>query len=328
MSLMLAADSALLVDEFLAGEKPKVTQSGYVSLAGYTRQALRWFDDEEREVLDTTIVDATHFAAWITEFRMANGQPYATGTVLLYLNAMRRFFDFLVRTERMRTNPFRELRRPRTPEHLSRNILSEAQMGRLLNELAHFDRLPAIHDRRRRYRAHVLAEFLYATGLRINEAASLAWENFDLAHRLAYLPRGKNGNPRMVFLTAYATQVLEHYVREGRAAIMVARVNTGAFFGAGTHNMEMLLHQELRTVCASLGLPVITCHGFRHSLGTHLLRAGCDLRHIQVILGHESLNATQVYTRVDKDDLKHSLDTFHPRRFREKQTSTATPLEE
>jgi len=60
---------------------------------------------------------------------------------------------------------------------------------------------------------------------------------------------------------------------------------------------------------------VITSHGFRHSLGTHLLRSGCDMRHIQVILGHEALSTTQIYTKVDKEDLKKSLDAFHPRRW-------------
>ena len=51
----------------------------------------------------------------------------------------------------------------------------------------------------------------------------------------------------------------------------------------------------------------------RHSLGTQLLRAGCDIRHIQVILGHEKLGTTQIYTQVDGDDVKKCLDEFHPR---------------
>ena len=53
------------------------------------------------------------------------------------------------------------------------------------------------------------------------------------------------------------------------------------------------------------------------SLGTHLLRSGCDIRYIQTILGHDSIDSTQVYTNVYKDDLRSSIDKYHPRKFRE-----------
>ena len=86
-------------------------------------------------------------------------------------------------------------------------------------------------------------------------------------------------------------------------------------FGADKARVAHVLNAELATICNGLGIPAITSHGFRHSLGTHLLRSGCDMRHIQMILGHEALQTTQIYTRVDKDDLKRSLDEHHPRQF-------------
>jgi integrase/recombinase XerC len=56
-------------------------------------------------------------------------------------------------------------------------------------------------------------------------------------------------------------------------------------------------------------------HGFRHALGYHLLRAGCNIRHIQSILGHRQLRNTEIYTKVENEDLKHVVDACHPRKW-------------
>jgi len=71
--------------------------------------------------------------------------------------------------------------------------------------------------------------------------------------------------------------------------------------------LDQALNGWLKTTCG------MTSHGFRHSVGTHLLQRGCDLRFIQVILGHEDLKSTALYTKVSKEDLRCQLDQFHPR---------------
>jgi len=317
MGYTLSVPVADLYDEFLALERPRVSAQGFTSLSGLTRRMLAWFDAEELDVCTLAITDAVRYQAWLSEHETAPGATIATGTMHNYLKTARRFFDFLVATERRATNPFRALRFPRLGEHISRNVLSEAQMGCLLRELAAFD-APAIwYERERRYRVHVLAEFLYATGLRIAEACSLTPADLDLGHRLVRLREGKGGKPRAAFLTAYAASVMETYLARGRAAIMrgFVRLRGDTLFGADKARVAAVVNGELSRVCLALGLPVITSHGFRHSLGTHLLRAGCDMRHIQVILGHEALGTTQIYTHVDKDDLRRILDAYHPRQW-------------
>lgn len=317
MGQLMSAPYADLYDEFLASQKPRVSEQGYASLAGRARRMLAWFDAEEIDPREVTIRDAVRYQAHLAERRTDAGGALATGTVHTYIKAARLFFGHLARTGRIASNPFLELSYPRLPERLSRNGLTEAQMGRLLSHLERFDEEGTRRAALRRYRVHVLAEFLYATGLRIAEACSLTEANLDLDHRLVYVPRGKGGKPRTAFLSSYAADVLRRYLDHGRRAVFGSypRKHGDTLFGSDKARVASVVNEELAKVCKALELPVITTHGFRHSLGTHLLRSGCDMRHIQAILGHEALGTTQVYTKVDKDDLKKSLDAFHPRRW-------------
>lgn len=325
MGYTLQNTTADLLEEFLAAEKPRVSSQGFESLAGRARRLLAWFDKEDIDLFEVGIQEALHYQRWLSEHVDDAGQAYATGTIHNYLKTARRFFDHLVRTERVKSNPFLELRYPRLSGHLSRNFLSEAQMGRLLAELQKFDEGATRYERERRYRVHVLSEFLYATGLRIAEASSLTEVDVDLEARRVYLKEGKGGVPRTAFLTGYAAEVLALYLESGASASRHRSMRRlgHTLFGANKGRVAAVANAELKKLCTRLELPVITTHGFRHSLGTHLLRSGCDLRHIQAILGHEALSTTQVYTHVDKDDLKRSLDAHHPRHWQKDLTASA-----
>ena len=218
MGNALPVATADLFDEFLASRRPRVSTQGYAALAGRARRMLTWFDDEELDLSTVGIQEALQYQAWLSERLDDEGKPYSTGTMHNYLKTARAFYDYLVATERVKANPFRELRYPRLPEHLSRNVLSEAEMGRLLSELSHFNEEAIWYERERRYRVHVLAEFLYATGLRIAEACSLIEVDLDLEERLVYLKAGKGGKPRTAFMTGYAAEVMKAYLDGGCSA--------------------------------------------------------------------------------------------------------------
>jgi site-specific recombinase XerD len=319
MGTVLSEAYASLYQSFLAYAEPRVTKQGYGTLAKNTRIVMKWFEDEDILLTGATIQDALSFRSAESRRITKEGNPVSSGTVCNRLKAARSLFRWLTLEGLRKDNPFDEVSNPRSADVLSRNVLNEAQMSCLLGKLIRFHEVPDRRQRLRRYRLHVIAELLYASGLRIAEAARLVPDNLDLRQRLVYVPEGKGQKSRIAFLSGFACDVLFCYLEQGRKAVLGPYYHTYAdtLFGANSGRIMAVVNEELSSVCRELELPVISSHGFRYSLGTHLLKNGCDMRHIQEILGHERLATTQIYTRVDKDELKKSIDTYHPRKIAE-----------
>jgi site-specific recombinase XerD len=317
MGRVLSEAYAGLYQSFMAYSEPRVTKQGYETLAKNTLVVLKWFETEDILLTDATIQDAVAFRAAESRRITKAGHPVTSGTVTNRLKAARSLFKWMTLEGLRMTNPFDEVKNPRQSEPLSRNVLNETQMGMLLEKLSAFHEMPNLRNRLRRYRVHVIAEVLYASGLRIAEASSLVPDNIDLRQRLIYVPEGKGQKARIAFLSGFASDVLSCYLEKGRSAVLKSfqRRCGHTVFGARPGRVTAVVNEELASVCWELELPVISSHGFRYSLGTHLLKRGCDMRHIQAILGPERLGTTQIYTKVDKDEIRSSLDTFHPRRM-------------
>ena len=314
MGKILSAGYAELWEGFLAYEQRRTTVQSFKSIRLASFELLKWFEAHDIRVEEATVQDALEYKAAVAGRVTKEGKPVTAGTCCSLLKAGRTFFRYLVMSGRRDSNPFMAVRYPRLPQRIHRNVLSEAQMNALLEKLRRFTSVA-------QYKAHIIAELLYATGLRIAEAASLVPADIDTRGRLVYVREGKGGKSRTAFLTGYAAEVLERYLARGRDRTLCgyhrSRLYGHTLFGVGFAQLKMTINTALSSFCRELELPLITSHGFRHSLGTHLLRAGCDIRHIQVILGHEDLRSTQVYTRVDKDDVKASLDAHHPRQWKQ-----------
>ena len=200
---------------------------------------------------------------------------------------------------------------------LPRNLLKEKETSNLLAELEKFEQEKYILDKIRRYRMHLLAELLYSTGMRISEASDLQLNDVDLERGTVTVKDKKGHKRRVCFLNEYAKGVLKLYINKMRPwTFHKLNRQNGSLFGTAGGRLGVILNQELSKVCNKLKYPAITSHSFRHMVGYHLLRAGCDIRYIQDFLGHENIKTTQVYTKVDKEDLRAVLDQYHPRQFR------------
>ena len=218
------------------------------------------------------------------------------------------------------------------PGRVYRDLPDEAQLAGILDTLAGFSSGSTFPERITLYRLHVLCEVLYASGLRIAEAAALRCEDLDLERREIHLREGKGGIPRVVYLNEYAAEVLKLYIKHIKAPLTGGAAGPTATgvsdpgsseIGSSAGGSPSGVDDPLFGIrnSTTLGQLVsrrlkehkMSAHSFRHSLGYHLLRAECDLRYIQLILGHQDLQSTSIYTKVDKRSLKEQLDEHHPR---------------
>jgi site-specific recombinase XerD len=115
-------------------------------------------------------------------------------------------------------------------------------------------------------------------------------------------------------LNHYAAGVLAEYLKV-RPLLLSEHERSCAhtLFGTGHARLTAVINEVLAEVCARLQLPMITSYGFRTSLGAHLTQGGCDLRHVQILVGFQNLGSTQTFLRRDKESLKAAVDAAHPR---------------
>jgi integrase/recombinase XerD len=224
-------------------------------------------------------------------------------TINRRLSAIRRFLA----AARPADNPAAGVRGPRLSRKLP-VVLSVQEVQKILA-------VPDITDVRR-IRDIAILEVLYGCGLRISELTAI-----DLS---VYVPevgymmiRGKGGKERLVPIGSYAVKAVDRYLEEARSTLgrkkgkecsrlFITQRGTG-FSRSG---MWKLIHAYIRKAGIR---KKVTPHTFRHTFATHLLEGGADLRVVQELLGHSSINTTQVYTHLNSRYMLEVHRQYHPR---------------
>ncbi len=220
------------------------------------------------------------------------------------LSALRGFFRYLDRRGLARNEALAVIRGPRRRARLPRPV-DEMAAARLLDEAGH----DADHGWVQARDIAVLA-LLYGCGLRLSEALALKTADLPLTDMLRVT--GKRGKTRLVPLLPLVREAVHAYARAQPFALAPdAVLFRGVQGGPLGPRMVQKLMARMR---GALGLPPsATPHALRHSFASHLLAAGGDLRTIQDLLGHASLSTTQVYTKVDGQQLLKVYEKAHPR---------------
>jgi integrase/recombinase XerC len=157
-------------------------------------------------------------------------------------------------------------------------------------------------------------ELFYATGIRVSELCELDPAHFDHGRRTVRV-RGKGDKERTVPVGAPALRAVTRWLNEGRPVLATTASGPALFLGVRGGRLDpraarRIVHDRLREAGASRDTGP---HGLRHSVATHLLEGGADLRSVQEILGHSSPATTQIYTHVSIERLKSSYRQAHPR---------------
>ena len=222
------------------------------------------------------------------------------------LSALRQFYRFLQREEKVlsQANPVELLDSPRLPRRLPR-VLGEGEVVALL---AGPD--PATPKGQR---DAALLEVLYATGLRVSELVGLTLKQLDL-RRGVVRPLGKGSKERVVPMVAKAVEKLELYLAQGRPRLLKGRQSQYLFVNRrGGPLTRQGFWKILKDYARKQGVADLSPHTLRHSMATHLLSRGANLRVLQLLLGHADLATTQIYTHVDAARLKKAHQKAHPR---------------
>jgi len=237
---------------------------------------------------------------------LAMEQKISKRSISRAISANRTFWDYLKNTKQAKENPWKKISIPRASKRVL-EVPSYEQVDMLLNNIS--DETPlGIRDR-------AVFELLYATGIRVSELTSLNAGDLDLFNNELRV-YGKGSKERIVLVSDTAKGWLKRYLKEVREELMAKEKQTKALFlnNRGTRLTTRSIERKLLEYVSLAGInKQITPHTLRHAFATHLLEQGADLRTVQELLGHVSLSTTQVYTHLNKEQVKNTFKRFHPR---------------
>ncbi len=229
----------------------------------------------------------------------------AARSIARHIAAVRNFYLYLLREQRITENPAAELVSPKLPAQLPKFLTME-EVDRLLEAPSASTPLGS--------RDRAMLQLLYATGLRVSELISV--EQMHLNREMGVVRvTGKGGKQRIVPVGREALAAIGTYLDQDRAAILKGKHSGHLFVTArgGPMTRQAFWHL-LRNHGLAAGIAKrLTPHVLRHSFATHLLERGADLRSLQLMLGHADISTTQIYTHVLRERLREVYDEHHPR---------------
>jgi integrase/recombinase XerD len=235
----------------------------------------------------------------------AKGRPLTMSTQALRLSIVKGFTRFLKEQDYLIHDPGQEIRLPKKPKRLPKVILSSAEVKKLLQA-------PDTHANGG-YRNRIILEILYDTAIRRAEVANIKLHDLDLDAGYIRIT-GKGDKDRVVPLSRRVCELVQNYILMVRPKFLNGSDPGHLVLNRWGQKMDPNSIWAVVKKCVTLsGIKKnITTHTFRHTCATHMLKNGAPARHLQEMLGHESLESTQIYTHVTINDLKQIHAKFHP----------------
>ena len=229
--------------------------------------------------------------------------------------ALKHFYQFYIDSSVLTMNPFALIHSPKVSKPLPKTI-DEPQIQQVLNQP--FDQASILM-----MRDLALVELMYGSGLRASEVVGLTMQDLNLSQRMLRV-LGKGNKQRLVPITRPCQQSISLYLKDVRPFLIQGLVqeelSPQLFLNhlgkrLTVRGLEYILAQLARRSGVDLH---IHPHQLRHTFATQLLDNGADLRTIQELLGHATINTTQIYTHVSREALQKEYRSAHPRAFKKK----------
>ena len=263
---------------------------------------LVFLEGENIELLNTTPEDLEQFIAGLHDIGITARSQARIMSVIKSL------FSFLMLEKIIEKDPSELIDNPRIgfkiPEVLS---------------IQEIDSIIAAVDlsKKEGQRNRALLETLYSCGLRVSELITLKLSDLYLDDEFIRV-EGKGQKQRLVPISKKAIKEIQFYMAD-RHLVTAKKGHEDFLFLSrrGTHLSRIMIFHIIKELADEVGIiKIISPHTFRHSFATHLLEGGANLRAIQMMLGHESITTTEIYTHIDRSRLRSEIIEHHPRNIK------------
>lgn len=285
----------LLLEKSLSPNSIDAYMTDLAKLSGFLQ-------NENLKVEDVTLDNLQQFVAQLYDIGI-NARSVAR-----IISGIKSFYDFLVLDGYMQNDPTELLDSPKIGLKLP-TVLALDEIEKLMSVID----LSTKEGQRNR----AILETLYSCGLRISELTTLKFS--DLFFDEGFIKvQGKGSKQRLVPISHTAINEIEKYLIY-RKEINVKKGSEDALFlsNRGTAISRIMIFHFIKEYAMQAGIKkTISPHTFRHSFATHLLEGGANIRAIQLMLGHEKITTTEIYTHMDREYLRQEIIEHHPRNRR------------
>ncbi len=270
------------------------------TIEGYLRDIQKLINYSDKLPLDYSQDDLT---AFIHEFASSN---YSVRSQARVISGLKSFFGYLQLEDFREDNPTSLLETPKIGMKLP-DVLSEKEIDKMIEVID----LSKPEGQRNRG----IIEVLYGCGLRVSELINLKISDLFFDDGFIRVI-GKGNKQRLVPISDYTIKYINLYKETIRNHLIIQTGFEDYLFlnRRGKNLTRVMIFTIVKELSIIAGVKkTISPHTFRHSFATHLLKNGADLRAIQLMLGHESITTTEIYTHVDQEYIRDAIIKFHPR---------------
>jgi integrase/recombinase XerD len=258
-----------------------------------------FFNETDKTPKDITLKDLESFIKYIAELGMS-----ATSQARI-ISGLRSFYKYCLLEQITITDPTALLEAPKLKRALP-DVLSFDEIEKIIGEI---DLSKAEGGRNK-----AMLETLYSCGLRVSELIELKLSSLYLDVGFIRVI-GKGNKERLVPIGSSAVKYIKIYKDDIRIHIAIKKGQEDILFlnRRGSMLTRVMVFLIIKELVQKAGITkTISPHTFRHSFATHLVEGGADLRAVQEMLGHESITTTEIYTHLDREYLRDTLQQFHP----------------
>lgn len=247
-----------------------------------------------------TLNDLRQFINWVNELGMI---PSSQARIL---SGIKSFYKYLLAEDMIKNNPAELLESPKKQRKLP-DTLSYQDINKLI-EVIDLSKPDGTRNK-------AIIEVLYSCGLRVSELTELKLSNLYLEIEFVKVI-GKGNKERLVPIGGEAIKALKLWIEHDRVHVPIKKGEEDMVFlnRRGSRLSRVYIFMLIKQLAEAAGIKKsISPHTLRHSFATHLVEGGADLRAVQEMLGHESITTTEIYTHLDREYLKETIISYHPR---------------